>query len=833
MENRIVRAHTSGLSVGLDWRPSFYHRGSLLLILGLLLICGAFDRLSAQIFVAEPIQWQDHVGTTGSYPGSQGSTLTRTAATSPTPAWDADAASTKWIYGDGWVEFRFDQTNKSVAVGLVETNSDRTWTSFAYSIKAVDAGTFGFFEAGVQVGPSSTSFNSTDVFRIERVGFQVTFTRKSSAGAVLNTYTSTKGSQGVLLVDSSFMSVDSSISNCRHFGVTGPEDVLWFNHHNSDGQYTSGSKGSTILKTGTAFAWDADAVSSKALAGNGVLRFRLGQINQYTQIGLATSNPNSSYTSLNYSLLTNGTTINVYELGIIKTGISYTVNDIFSIRRNGTVITYAKNGVVFHTTNDATTANLFVDCSIYSSGAKFTNCQIEGYPLSETPTFVGSSFTQALTSVGATLTATATGGGALTTSFITGDGTLSFSFAQSSSISVEAGFTTSRTPNPPTAASINFGIRGRSDSLIEIIEAGTSQGVYGSYLTTDRFEVRRLNGVIEYLKNGSVLKTTATSQSALSGAFSFNENSGKVTNVVWYSGESDLLWRRPVLSTPDWSELTNGSLTRGANPAGWTASALGSRQLIGDGYVQWKFAHTDKGAMVGLAPSEIANAPANLQYAIYGNGAGGAVEVWENGASVGSYGAFDTTQTFRIRRTGTTIKYSRIDANGAETFLGSPSSIPATTPLVVVAALYDPNVAITNCRVFLSDSDADGLDDQWEIAEFGDLTQAATGSSADPDLDGKDNLHEFYAGSDPADFFNGKPPQLTIVSGNQQISHPDSFLPAPLVVEVRDSSGVGSALLPNVPVRFTVQSGGGALATTAGSSELQTSACRKGSVKNN
>ncbi len=44
------------------------------------------------------------------------------------------------------------------------------------------------------------------------------------------------------------------------------------------------------------------------------------------------------------------------------------------------------------------------------------------------------------------------------------------------------------------------------------------------------------------------------------------------------------------------------------------------------------------------------------------------------------------------------------------------------------------------------DTDADGLADAWEVAQFGDLAQGAT---EDPDDDGLDNLDEYYAGTDP------------------------------------------------------------------------------------
>ena len=47
-----------------------------------------------------------------------------------------------------------------------------------------------------------------------------------------------------------------------------------------------------------------------------------------------------------------------------------------------------------------------------------------------------------------------------------------------------------------------------------------------------------------------------------------------------------------------------------------------------------------------------------------------------------------------------------------------------------------------------SDTDADGLTDEWELANFGILSQTSTG---DPDGDGADNLSELTGGSDPND----------------------------------------------------------------------------------
>jgi alpha-tubulin suppressor-like RCC1 family protein len=733
---------------GSRWSVALSSRLGIFLAM-MLLVIGP-DRSCAQILVPSPVQWQDFVKTTASYPGSQGSVLARNGTAAST--WDADAISTRWICGDGWVEFRFDQTSgRSMAVGFAEANPDQTWESMAYSFKVATGSpsTVGCFQGDQLVGPTPSSFSSTDVFRIERVGTTIKFLKN---GQQIPTPSATP-SQGILFVDSAFAHPNSSISNCQYYGATGPEDVLWINKVGSAGDYGTGSKGSSISKISGTASWDADAVSSKAFAGDGVLRFKVGQTDKTLAIGLGTDNPDRDFASLNYAFHVSNTTISVYESGVFKTSTTYTTSDVFSIRRTGTTITYAKNDSdIIQTTNNAASNSLFVDCALFSSGATFTNCQIEGYPLAEAPAFSGSSFSASYASTGATLTSTSSTGGALTSAVVTGDGglsfpnngILSFSFGQLSGKNVIAGLTSSRTPGTPTSSSISFGIRGRSDGVAEVVESGSTQLVLEPYAASDRFEVRRVNGFIEYVKNGVVRRSVAAPTDSLSGAFSFAESAGKISNVVWYTGETDLLWRKMVQSTAGWSTSSNGTLTRGAALAGWTSDALGTRQLVGDGYIQWKFATPAKAAMVGLSPSDKGSGNGDLQYAIFGNGANGLIEVWENGAGVGSYGGFDTTQTFRIRRTGTTIRYSKIDANGVETFLGGASSIPATTPLVVDCALQEPNVMITDCRIAFGDSDGDQLDDQWEMGEFGSLDQTATG---DLDSDGNKNIHEFFSGT--------------------------------------------------------------------------------------
>ncbi len=129
--------------------------------------------------------------------------------------------------------------------------------------------------------------------------------------------------------------------------------------------------GNNATKTGGSNStWDASVYSPNGFVG-GAIASVVAKTGQEIVFGL-NSDPtlNASYASIDYSInLTSGGSVVVYENSTPSgTFGTYVAGDVFSVKYDGSNITYDKNGTVFRTVSVAITVPLFFDSSVYSTG---------------------------------------------------------------------------------------------------------------------------------------------------------------------------------------------------------------------------------------------------------------------------------------------------------------------------------------------------------------------------------------------------------------------------------------------------------------------------------
>ncbi len=437
--------------------------------------------------------------------------------------------------------------------------------------------------------------------------------------------------------------------------------------------------GNSLSKTSSNFAWDAGAVSTQSITGDGYVQFTTAEANTHKMLGLSNGDTDQSYSDIDFAIYLAGSgTVYIYEGGTKRAQLgTYAANDVFRVEVSSNVVTYYQNGTAIYTSSSTPTFPLLVDTSILSQNATLNNVNLE------TATFWQNvvDLTTNGTSLQKTGGSNAWTAGAVTTGSLTGNGYVEFSSSENNTnkmIGLSHGDT------DQSYSDIDFAIYLAGSSTLRVYEGGTQMGVFGSYAANDVFRIQVTGTTITYLKNGTVFYTSTATPTFPLLVDSSVYTIGATINNVTLAEES--FYQRVT------GVAVNGTtITKIAAP-GWDAGASSVDSFTGNGYVEFSTAESFHNKMAGLTATDSDQTFGDIDFAIYLAGSGN-VSVYEGGVKMGTFGSYVAGDTFRVESSGGAVTYYH---NNTPFYVST--NTPAST-LRMDTSLYETGATITNASI--------------------------------------------------------------------------------------------------------------------------------------
>jgi len=585
------------------------------------------------------------LATTSSAVTVNGNTFTKTGAVA---AWgDADAYSKTGLTGGAYASAQAGQTN---LYGMFGLNSDpRTGSGYAsldYAWLPSADGHLYIYESGVYVGGFG-AYSTTDTLAVAYEGSTVRYLKN---GVLQHTSSTTEGR--TFYFDSTLYDSGYTL-NAIQFGASSLALTNDIQLSASNLATTSAAvtiTGNSFTKTGTVAAWgDADAYSKTGLTGSAYVSAQAGQTGLYGMFGL-NSDPTtgSDYASLDYAWLPSADGhLYIYESGVYVGAFgAYTTADILSVAYEGSTVRYLKNGVLQHTTGTGAGRTFYFDSTLYNPGYTLNNIQFGSAGLATT--------SSAVTLSGNTLTKTGAvaawgDADAYSKTGLTGGAYVS---AQAGQTGLYGMFGLNSDPTTGSDyASLDYAWLPSADGHLYIYENGACVGGFGAYTTTDILSVVYEGSSVRYLKNGVLQHTTTTGAGRTFYFDSTLYNPGYTLNNIQFGSAS--------LATTSSAITVNGnSFTKSGAVAAWgDADAYSKTGLTGGAYASAQAGQTNLYGMFGLNSDPTTGSDyASLDYAWLPS-ADGHLYIYENGACVGGFGAYSTTDTLAVAYEGDTVRY--------------------------------------------------------------------------------------------------------------------------------------------------------------------------------
>jgi alpha-tubulin suppressor-like RCC1 family protein len=602
--------------------------------------------------VDEPVFWTNVVGAS-----VVGNTLTKTSTNT---IYDAGGASANLIRdGFGYVEFTKSEPGRIVA-GLSNGDSSLQYEDVDYAFHTEQANVH-IFEAGVYRGQFGT-YVVGDRFRIE-VRYGVV--RYFKNGQLL--YTSGVAPKYPLRVDAALYDPGASLADVRVGSSTWAHDV---------GVALSGS---SLRKTG-ASGWTSGAVSANTLeSGDGAMEFTATETNMTRAAGLSDGDVDQGWQDIAYGIeLHDDATIEVVESGTSRgTFGSYAAGDRFKVEVVAGVVTYSQNDSVFYTSTLTPSYPIIVDTALYSANATLTDIvlvplvwtNVSGVSVSEN-----------------SLTKTAGDGwnaGAQTTFALAGgSGYLEFKAIETDKRRT-VGFR-SGTGTAQTYADLAYAIDLGATGSVTVFEDGVSRGTFGTYTHGDRFRIEVSEGAVRYLRNATVLYTSATTPAyPLRGDVRLYSEGATVADLL---GGTE-----PWMSRVNLTAMGSSFVKTGGTPSVWDAEARSSCGYS-TGFIEFTASQTDVWRHIGLASKDTSTDAVDVDFAIHINQVG-QVHVFEGPTYVAYFGGYAPGDRFRVEVANGVVRYLR---NGSVFYT---STRTPTLPLRPDVNIYISGASILNTRV--------------------------------------------------------------------------------------------------------------------------------------
>ncbi|MFT7724448.1 MAG: hypothetical protein QM788_16730 [Roseateles sp.] len=296
--------------------------------------------------------------------------------------------------------------------------------------------------------------------------------------------------------------------------------------------------GNLLGKNSGSDGWDSGAYSKQGIAGGASVSFRPAQNNKYIMVGLKTDPAtDNNYASIDWAMYCNvDGYLQIYESGNhIGYFGSYSAGDQLAVTYDGVNIRYVRNGQVLRAVAATITQPLYADSSFYSVGGKVSDLQFERYPFAN-GVFVGEAGVS-IDGPTATKTSEVDDWNSAFRSKVGYSGGASVSFRPSQTNKyLMVGLNTDPAFDN-YYASLDLAFYMTPDGALHIYESGAHIGNFGTYAAGDLLSVGYDGTVIQYIKNGVVLRSVTTNiTQPLYADSSFYSFGGQVSDLDFESG---------------------------------------------------------------------------------------------------------------------------------------------------------------------------------------------------------------------------------------------------------------------------------------------------------